>query len=338
MSDTPRPRFVVGTGRCGSTLLSRMLSQNAELLSVFEFFSGIDQSFRFQPEPVEGTELARRLRQDHPMLTMVLARGYEVPEVVYPFGEPGARFALGDPVPWILGIALARVSDDPDALFDALMDFVDTRPCQPLARHYREILAWLALRLQRSCWIERSGGSIEFLGELVELFPDGLFVHIHRDGCETALSMREYPVLRVAVSVMYGVLGEIEYSHEGLTALEKSEAGAIDRLLETRPPVEFFGRYWSEQIVAGRAAVEQLGSERTLDLRFEDLVTRPETELRRLRDFLELPGGEDWIQPSADLVRGMPPLRFPGLPPEEQRALRAACAPGMEGLGRRPAL
>ena len=121
MSDAPRPRFVVGTGRCGSTLLSRMLSQNARLLSVFEFFSGIDQFFRFQPEPVEGAELARRLRQDHPMLTMVLARGYEVPEVVYPFGEPGTRFALGDPVPWILGIALARVSDDPDALFDALM-------------------------------------------------------------------------------------------------------------------------------------------------------------------------------------------------------------------------
>ena len=41
-------RFVVGTGRCGSTLLSRMLSENAQVLNVFELFSGIDQFFRFE--------------------------------------------------------------------------------------------------------------------------------------------------------------------------------------------------------------------------------------------------------------------------------------------------
>jgi len=334
MSDGPMPRFVVGTGRCGSTLLSRMLSQNRELLSVFEFFSGIDQFFRFQEEPVDGAELGRRLRQDHPMLTMVLARGYEVPEVVYPFGESRARFALGDPVPWILGIALARVSDDPDALFDALMDFVDARPLQPLARHYREILAWLARRLERSCWIERSGSSIEYVGELARLFPDARFVHIHRDGCETALSMREYPVLRISVAVMYGLLGEIEYSHEGLSALEASEAGAIDRLLETRPPVELFGRYWSEQVARGHAAVTELGPKRMLDLRFEDLVARPEVELTRLADFLELPGGRDWVGPAASLVRGMPPLRAPSLEAAERRALREACAESMALLSR----
>ena len=31
-------RFIVGTGRCGSTLLSRMLAENPTTLSVFEFF------------------------------------------------------------------------------------------------------------------------------------------------------------------------------------------------------------------------------------------------------------------------------------------------------------
>ena len=41
-------RFVVGTGRCGSTLLSRMLAMNEQVLNLFELFSGIDQFFRFQ--------------------------------------------------------------------------------------------------------------------------------------------------------------------------------------------------------------------------------------------------------------------------------------------------
>ena len=40
-------RFVVGTGRCGSTLLSRMLGENRSVLSIFEFFNGLDMTRRF---------------------------------------------------------------------------------------------------------------------------------------------------------------------------------------------------------------------------------------------------------------------------------------------------
>jgi hypothetical protein len=327
-------RFVVGTGRCGSTLLSRMLSENAALLSIFEFFSGIDQFFRFKSGVVEATELAMRLRQDHPMLTMTLARGYEVPEVVYPFGAPGMRYALGDPIPWSLSIALPRISEDPDACFDRMIEAVLSQPPQPLSAHYRALLDGLTASLGKQCWIERSGSSVDTVGELVALFPEAKFVHIHRDGRETALSMREYPVLRVAIQVMYGLLGEIEYSHEGLSALERRDPGAIDRLLSARPPVELFGRYWSELIHKGWPSVIALGPERVLDLRFEAMVADPVTELRRIRDFFELPGGEDWIARGAKLVRGIPPLRFPELPPDEQRRLDAACADAMRLIGR----
>jgi hypothetical protein len=141
-------------------------------------------------------------------------------------------------------------------------------------------------------------------------------------------------VLRVAIQVMYGLLGEIEYSHEGLSALERRDPGAIDRLLSARPPVELFGRYWSELIHKGWPSVIALGPERVLDLRFEAMVADPVTELRRIRDFFELPGGEDWIARGAKLVRGIPPLRFPELPPDEQRRLDAACADAMRLIGR----
>ena len=62
------------------------------------------------------------------MLTIVLKRGYEVPEVVYPFGAPHARLAREDPIPWILGIAIARVSDDPDTTFAELIERARQRP------------------------------------------------------------------------------------------------------------------------------------------------------------------------------------------------------------------
>lgn len=334
MIGAPRARFVIGTGRCGSTLLSRMLAESPRVLNVFELFSGIDQFFRFRRDPVNGSELASRLREDHPMLTMVMRRGYEVPEVVYPFGEPGARYRKGEPIPWALGIAIPRVTSEPDALFDELLAHVEALPTRTLSEHYREIFEWLTTRLDRSCWIERSGTSIDFLAELRDFFPDARFVHLHRDGREAALSMREYPVLRVAVAVMYGLLGEVEYSHDGLVDLERREPAAIDRLLETRPPIELYGRYWSDQIRRGHAALDGLEPGAFLDVRFEDLVTRPGEVLRRIAGFLEIGAEEDWIARAAALVRGMPERRLPALGRDERERLDAACRDAMGLLGR----
>ncbi len=43
-------RFVVGSGRCGSTLLSRMLDAHPDVVSIFEFFTGLDVMRRFSAE------------------------------------------------------------------------------------------------------------------------------------------------------------------------------------------------------------------------------------------------------------------------------------------------
>jgi hypothetical protein len=334
VSQEPRARFVIGTGRCGSTLLSRMLSENPRVLNVFELFSGIDQFFRFRRDPVGGAELALRLREDHPMLTMVMRRGYEVPEVVYPFGAPGARYEPREPIPWALGIAIPRISSEPDLLFDELLAHVEALPMQTLAVHYREIFEWLTRRLGKRCWIERSGTSIDFLAELREFFPDARFLHIHRDGREAALSMREYPVLRVAVAVMYGLIGEVEYSHDGLVELERAEPAAIDRLLETRPPIELYGRYWSDQIRRGYAALGRLDPDDFLEVRFEELVTAPREVMRRIAEFLEIGAEDAWIARAAGLVRGLPERRFPALGRDERERLDAACREAMSLLGR----
>ena len=335
MSESPKARFVVGTSRCGSTLLSRMLSQNERALSVFEFFSGIDSFFRFRTDPVAGDELAARLSEDHPMLTMVLKRGHDVPEVVYPFGAPGMRYDRGDRIPWTLAIALARISDTPDALFDEMLAFASSRPVQKLSVHYREILEFLTQRTGKSFWIERSGSSIEFIGVFKEFFPEARFVHLHRDGREAALSMREYTVLRLAVAVMNGLLGDHEYSHDGLEALERRDPEAIDRMIASRPPIELFGRYWSQQIEDGAKAREGLDPSDIFDVRFEDLVTKPEPTLRDIADFLEIERDGGWMEAAVGLVKGLPPTRFESLTVDEQRRLEAACRPAMELLGRR---
>ena len=116
-------RFVVGSGRCGSTLLSRMLDVHPDVSSLFEFFNGLDFERRFAPEPISGAAFAELVSREQPMATAVLRRGYRVEEIVYPFaveGEPGGgRYAEGDALPWILVALLPRLSDAPDALFRA---------------------------------------------------------------------------------------------------------------------------------------------------------------------------------------------------------------------------
>src|SRR3990172_8196083 len=114
-------RFIVGTGRCGSTLLSQMMAQHEQTLSIFEFFTGLDVTRRFTKEPIDGAAFAALISRENPIVTMVVRRGYEVPEITYPFDRPGARYKRGDGLPWVLGSALPAISDDPDALFDETM-------------------------------------------------------------------------------------------------------------------------------------------------------------------------------------------------------------------------
>tara|TARA_B110000444_G_C18771213_1_gene562618 strand:- start:49 stop:1065 length:1017 start_codon:yes stop_codon:yes gene_type:complete len=330
---SPKARFVVGTGRCGSTLLSKMLTENADVLSVYEMFSGIDYTFRFRTDAVCGKELAKQLLKDHPVMTMTIRRGYDVPEVAYPFQDPTARYKIGDAVPWMLGIAIPQITDKPEELFDELITRVEKYPMQSLAIHYREILDWLAFACDKQCWIERSGTSIEYLPELVNMFPDAKFLHIHRDGREAALSMREYPSMRVGAAVIYGLLGDMEFSNENIMELERKNPAAIDDLLEIYPPLELFGRYWSDQIQRGYTALEKISSENYYAIKFEDLVTDTQTVIAEVVKFLEIEEGP-WIDNAAALVNGMPYRRFSNLNLDEQILLEKSCEKAMQLIGR----
>jgi hypothetical protein len=332
-------RFVVGTGRCGSTLLSRMLAESPELLSLSEFMNGLDMTRRFGAAPASGPELAWLLAQPHPFVTLVLERGYEVPEIVYPFDRPGARFRRGEPIPYLLGACLPRLGGDPDALFDALLGFARARPPAPPAAHYRAVFDWLAARLRRETWVERSGSSLDYVGDLHRLFPEARFVHLHRDGREAALSMREHHAFRLAICMTTQVLSRGRPHSlaelDEITAQAAAGQDEIGRMLASHPEAEPFGRFWSAQVERGLAAARALPAGAWLALRFEDLLAEPEATLHRIAAFFELdPGRGGWIPRAAALVRGAPDARFEKLPRDEQARLAAACAPGMRLLGR----
>lgn len=217
--------------------------------------------------------------------------------------------------------------------------FLRARPPAPAVAHHRALFAWLAGRSGRALWIERSGSSIDYLGALAQAFPEARFLHIHRDGREAALSMREHHAYRLPISVIYDVPTRDGRRVSELGPLdlhaEPTIGDAVTEILASRPPAEYFGRYWTDQLVRGFAALPGIDRERWQELRFEDLVASPRAALERVRGFFELgPDRAGWIARAAALVRGAPPARFEGLPGAEQDALAAACAPGLRLLGR----
>lgn len=315
-------RFAIGTGRCGSTLLTTMLAEHREVVGINEFFTGLDWTRRFQPGEVTAGELVELISADNPVTTDVLARGYDAPEIQYPFSAR-SRFSRGDPVPWLLVAMVPRLTDEPDELYDEMMEFASSRGDATLAVHYRELFEWLTQRAGGSIWIERSGSSIDYLGELLDLYPEAKFLHIHRDGREAALSMRAHPFYRLGVALLHGLVPEIEEGEDEVVAL-----------LEHLPAVEAFGRYWTEQLARGFRALPRLEPGQYLAVRFEDLIERPEETISAVADFFELPADVGFASRAAAQVHGRPSPRFPDLPANEQQNLAAACHAGEVLLGR----
>lgn len=327
-------RFIVGTGRCGSTLLSTMIARNPAVLSLFEFFNGLDATRRFRREPMTGSEYRDLICEVHPFLHMVLERGYDVPEVTYPFGAPGARFTRESGVPWVLGVTLPRLSHTPDALYDELRAWLARAPTRPPAAHASALFAWLLERCGASVWVERSGAALDYLGDLDARFEGARFLHIHRAGEEAALSMREHHAFRLAIMLTYQLPAGAGRSTDELRRAAPDD-DRIGQLLESRPSAEYFGRFWTEQVRRGMAAVPKLDRDRYHAVRFEDLVARPREVIAEVAEFLELPDARGaWLDQAAALVRGAPRARAGELPPDEASLLREACRPGNALLGR----
>jgi hypothetical protein len=316
-------RFLVGTGRCGSTLLSTMLAEHDDVVSINEFLSNLDPARRFRPGPVGGDDVADLMGYEQTVANDVLARGYTAPEVRYPFGSPHARHEPGDPVPVLLLSSIPWLGADPDALFADFVAYSRTLPTQPMSDHYRSLFDWLARHAGGSIWVERSGSSVDFLGDLVDLYPDGRFVHLHRDGREAALSMREFPFMRLGMAVIFGLFPDTD-----------DEDAAVRHALETPTPLWAAGRYWSDQLLHGMSAVARLDRDQYLEVRFEDLLAEPRPVLEQVARHFELTFDDMLASRGAALVRGAGPDRFPELTAAEQGELETAVRPGQILLGR----
>jgi putative sulfotransferase len=343
--------FITGTGRCGSTLLSGLLSRHPEILSLSEFFvmisdMGHNRGGLFPEREVDADYFRDLLSVPGPFLAASL-RAQVIPDEYLYLRRHPRRFADTE-VPPALLVALCLLADDPEALFDEMGEHVRDFPPARTDIHFRRLIGWLKKRLGRHISVERSASSISEMGTYTQVFPDAKVVHIVRDGRACALSMSRQANFRLMYVHRHlnQLLGYNPYETGNRSGAERlpeqwrallPESFSRDVFRELEIPASYFGDFWSGQIAAGVPALRGLAPGQLLTIRYEDLVDFPERTLSGLIDFI---GGHqqgpdridsEWVTACAATMRPWRPV-WNELPEDELTALEKACEPGFAVL------
>jgi hypothetical protein len=343
------PVFVVGTGRCGSTLVSALLREHPAVTSLSEVFSfatdlGTEIDRAFPEGQISGAALWRILATPWPWQSLMLRHDVAMEEVLYPW-RGGGRWGARSGVPAICQAALPHLSGDPDGLFDALAAAAVALDPAPVGVQYARLFEWLRARAGARLWVERSGGSLRIVSRLRRAFPAARFVHIVRDGRDTALSMSRHAGFRMVFAAFQLIEGlgvdpmastdrrwEGDLSDELAALLPERFTREAFARFDTPPPL--CAHYWSGEISQGLAELAGLGEERLLTIRYEDLLGLREGATECAAGLISFILGEvdpAWLRRCVALV-GQGRSRWQELPPRLRAQTEDACAPGFAAL------
>ena len=274
----PRYVFVLGTGRCGSTLLAAILAAHPDI--------GWASSL---PAPL--LRLARGLRLEPRRSAAYEAYGPLRDQVSPMLVDPFRDLTAEDATPW-------------------------------LERRLREFFSRRAKGAGRPVFMYKFTGWPR-ARLLAAVFPQAKFIHVFRDGRSVANSY-------VQVRFWQGYRGVPAWTFGDLSDEERRDWEATNYSWPYLAGLE-----WKRLMASFEAARHEIGAERWIDLRYEDLVARPVEESIGV---LRFAGLDRW----ASLERRLAALRISEsrsdayrdeLRPEDVTLLESALAPTLERWG-----
>ncbi|MFI6011340.1 sulfotransferase family protein [Streptomyces sp. NPDC051243] len=337
--------FVIGTGRSGSTALSRILNAHPDVLSLNEYMASVGDA-AFPEGALSGAEFWEALFRPAPHFERMIRSGLPLPEFLYT-RRPGRYSAQATGIPALSLMVLPHLTDDPDGLLDELGAEAVRWPGRTAAEHHRALFGLLCGRFGRTAVVERSGYSTGWAPGLREAFPDARFVHMFRDGPDCALSMSRHPGYRTIlllreIKERAGIDSFSELTPEHVRALPAELSPLLDdrfdpALVRDRDlPLRRFGTLWSELVTDGTEFLGRLPADRRTTLAYEDLLAKPADELTRLAEFVGVDPEPGWLLTASETLDHTRRGSARSLPADELAELAESCAAGMRVLRERP--
>ncbi|MEM1367788.1 MAG: sulfotransferase [Cyanobacteria bacterium P01_H01_bin.15] len=351
MSRQHPPLFILGIGRCGSTMLSNLIRQHPYCLSLSEFFAfvsdlGFGYNALFSRSQITGADFWALITARTPRQTFLLRHHLVIPEVLYPF-TADSTYQLASGLPAILQTTLPHLTPQFEDLFAQLQVWCQQQPTATPMVHCRRLFDELTGRFQKRYWVERSGGSIRIVKQLVKAFPQAKFLHLVRDGRDCALSMSQHIAFRfVMICLQQANYLRVKPFENCDRKLLTRLPPALQALLPENFSVRAFwdyplspvdcARYWSFEMEMAMKTLRELPSERLTTLYFDDFLAKPRQSVTDLAYFLDpspelSPSVQDWIDTSILKIK-QPRSCWRRLPLAEQQALKAACNSGFVAL------
>ncbi|MDO5612676.1 MAG: sulfotransferase [Paracoccus sp. (in: a-proteobacteria)] len=329
--------LLLGSARCGSTLVSQIIRQHPDVLSLSELFIGLGP-YGYRPDRCDGRTFWRHLTQPTPLMRRLANPDTMPDEFLYHRVENRRHDPFNCPP--VLNIMLPHLTDRPDDLLDALGAEVVTWPLRPLADQYLALFAALDRLVPggpRKVWAERSGGSLVAVRTLRRMFPQARLVLLRRNGAATALSLRQFTMARAPVWLWKTGLPWVNtlnprhhFGRGPFWPLLCRMGGlpGVNHLLTKRPSVVDCGRFWSDMM---QTAVAELRGADVTVIRYEQLLADPPRQIVRLGMAVAGNAPPGWVAATAHLPMARV-SQLDALSPADRRALLAACEPGEAAL------
>jgi hypothetical protein len=338
--------FILSMGRSGSTLLSRMLHQHPAICSISEYWTCLFMR-GFGDPSLSGEAFWKLLSTPPnwfgPWVEKARAAGELPKEILY--DDSRGRYPLRD-CPPIGAMTLPALDRDPDARFDALSRIVPNWPAAPVSVHSARLFDLLTSSMEKRIWVERSGLSYWYVPDLLKGLGDARFVHLQRDGREVVLSMLGMrlfdPVARVSwmLNLTPGTrlqkllfFAKRDLARRLLLRFSDIERALTRQHRRSRPyslpdglsseqRLRAYAHFWANTSELGLEAIAKIPNDQLLTLKYEQIVSAPRDELKRLINYL-LPSEdhEAWLAAVCDMPRpqqGRWPTLNPALAAEIQ--------------------
>jgi len=312
------PFIIISTGRCGSTLLSNILNSYEGITVIQEFWSyRNNRSQLMVNDSISGENLWKELIQPMPKdLYKILLSG-RIPTALNIHGRL-------DNV--LLRTTLPILFNNSEKVLMELEKEIQKETLKEKSLLFEQIFSFIASKKSSDIWIERTGGSLRYIDQLISMWPNGKYIHIYRDGRNCAMSMAKHPTF------VYGYIKR--YNNSSLSKIGYDLTKGLLSKQQIKQMEHLFAIEWSRQIINANNILKSIQPDNICSVSFESLLLNPIDEISKIIKFVINSDfvNKDWLKLVKKQIK-KPTCNFLDMSMNDKKKITELCSEGLDLLG-----